>query len=301
MPKGIAICVGLNEVTSTVFKADPLKACENDAREMFSIAMDRNFDKNLSSLILAKEATFERVVNAVKTAADVLTFGDLFLFSFAGHGTSKVAENSEEEDNHDESIVLADHLLIDNFWQNDLWPSFKPGVRALAIADCCHAETALSSLNASPHAFGALANIGHAANMVSKAAALPIARGGGGDLALEAVRTRAAVRRILDVERDKELEKFSDFYNKQLAADSKPIVVSRIFLSACTDRQDAADGAVHGAFTKALLDIWNNGNFQGDYNDLIEGISEKFINSNQTPSLTALGQPDFTSERPFTI
>lgn len=147
MKKGISVNVGLNEVESTVFHAPPLDGCEQDAKDMFAIAMDRGFDAGLSELLLGKAAKFDAVKNAVSKAAEVLNSGDLFFFSFAGHGTFKILNSAAEEpDKHDESIVLSDHFMIDNFWRKKLWPKFKPGVRILAVADCCHSETVLFSV-----------------------------------------------------------------------------------------------------------------------------------------------------------
>jgi hypothetical protein len=275
MTIGISVNVGLNKVTSSVFHADPLLGCENDAKAMHGIAMNQptKFDAGLSKLLIGPDATLENVVNAVKAAAAKLEAGDLFLFTFAGHGTFKVRPTATEEtDKHDESIVLADHLLLDNSWRNELWPLFKPGVRAVAIADCCHSETALAG--------DALVSPGR-----------PKRRR----------KPKPAMRAMAKEEQTKEMDKFPALYKKQLAETQNAINCSRIFLSACLDDQLASDGSEHGAFTETLLKVWSNGGFTGNYNELMDKIKEPFKNTLQTPSLNKFGNPDFSTERPFTI
>jgi hypothetical protein len=279
MSIGISVNVGLNKVTSSVFHAAPLQGCENDARAMHAIAIKKNFDANRSKLLIGPDATLDKVVNAVTAAAEKLNSGDLFLFTFAGHGTFKIAPTAvEENDRHDESIVLADHLLIDNFWRNKLWPKFKPGVRALAVADCCHSGTiVLSGLMPAPSTASRPPRV----NPTQKVEWRP--------------------RELADEEREKELAAFPNVYKKQLAPAAQVISCTRLFLSACLDNQKAADGPQNGAFTAALLNVWNNGGFTGNYNQFIDKIKEPFKNSRQTPNLTPFGSPDFRTQRPFTI
>jgi hypothetical protein len=276
MSIGISVNVGLNKTTSNVFHADPLAGCENDAKAMHAIAIDRGFES--ATLLINGDATLEKVKNAVKAAAARLKADDLFLFTFAGHGTFKVKPTATEEvDKHDESIVLADHLLIDNSWQNELWPLFKPGVRVVAVADCCHSGTVLLS----------------APSLLSAAKYRSKAR--------QSAKVKPKLRELSHVEREKELAAFPEVYAQQLAPTGNVINCRRIFLSACQDDQKAADGQEHGAFTKELLNVWANGGFTGNYNELIDKIKAPFVNSAQTPNLTPFGSPDFTTQRPFTI
>ena len=278
MTRGISVNVGLNKVTSSVFHATELDGCENDATAMRDIAVAQHFES--ATLLVGPMATLDSVVNAVKSAAGKLESGDLFLFTFAGHGTFKVVPASAEEvDKHDESIVLTDHLLIDNFWRNELWPKFKPGVRVIAVADCCHSGTVLVS---------------------DEQPSLEAVKGGGKRSGTQH-QTKVKVRELADEERQKELAEFSQIYETQLAPAGKQINCTRIFLSACLDNQKASDGAKHGAFTKALLDVWANGGFTGNYNEFMDKIKVSFNNSSQTPNLTAFGSPDFSNQKPFTV
>jgi len=280
MTKGISVNVGLNKVTSNVFQATPLDGCENDATAMRDLAIAQNFES--TTLLIGPDASLEKVVNAVKDAATKLESGDLFLFTFAGHGTFKVVPPSVEEmDEHDESIVLTDHLMIDNMWRNELWPQFKAGVRAVAIADCCHSGSSLISDELPP-----LSHVGSHNKT---------------DQWRQSRKPKPKVRELGSGEQAKELAAFSKIYEQQLAANGNEIKCSRIFLSACLDDQKASDGLKHGAFTQALIDVWAEGGFQGDYNKLIEQIALPFQNSPQTPNLTAFGSPGFTNQKPFTV
>lgn len=44
--------------------------------------------------------------------------------------------------------MLADHLLFDIVWKNDLWPSFPADTRAIVIADCYKAGGAFTEIDA---------------------------------------------------------------------------------------------------------------------------------------------------------
>lgn len=354
MTTGISVNVGLDNVSSNIYSAPALLGAEKDAKAMFNIAMTQGFDMNLSKLLLGsaatvdKKATFDNVKNAVLQAAEVLQPGDLFFFSFAGHGTFKVLNSAAEEpDKHDESIVLSDHFMIDNFWRKKLWPKFKPGVRIIAIADSCHSETTFFAPPIGSSTNAEAASVDFARNVISRAGDWP------GAIAIsehvpsgKSIRQAPEFRRIIGavddvvsratdwssdvvvsgdvpqeirsgkpgpvaqapkfrlitaVERKKELDEFPEFYSSQSAASPQAINATRLFLSACKDDQKAADGEDNGAFTAALLKVWDNGNFPGNYTQLMTEVVTGFNGTNQTPVLTKMGAPDFSSEKPFTI
>jgi metacaspase-1 len=309
MKIGISVNVGLNKVKSTVFNAPTLVGCEQDAKEMFNIAMSRGFDTTKSKLLLGDAATFNAVKDAVTVAAEVLNPGDLFFFSFAGHGTFKVLNSAAEEpDKHDESIVLSDHFMIDNFWRKKLWPKFKAGVRIVAVADCCHSETVFLSLvngssvpdEASLPSRGISAAVKVGLPGVGWSAGVSVAQRGEAKQPVGKV-VVPGFRMITSAERQKELNQFPEFYSAQSAASPQEIQATRLFLSACKDDQKAADGNPNGAFTAALLNVWNNGNFNGNYTALMANVSAGFNVNQQTPTLTQIGAPDFSTEQPFKI
>ncbi len=317
MTIGITVNVGLNSVTSTVFSANPLQGCEKDAIAMFEIAKDRGFDMNLSKPpLLGAGATHANVTKRVLDAAEVLKPGDLFFFSFAGHGTFEFIDFTINEDNaddpedladrRDESIVLTDHYMTDNYWRKELWPQFKEGVRVIAIADCCHSRTVLSLPQRAQALGPELASAGLPGSRVEGVRAPFRATGSWEDVQPKVPSRESGLPpprfRMITMEQGaKELEVFEEFYTRQNAAPAKKINASRLFLSACEDDQKAADGEDNGAFTAALLKVWNNGNFEGNYNDLMEKVRAQFLGTNQTPTLRQIGNPDVSSEKPFTI
>lgn len=73
-----------------------------------------------------------------------------------------------------------------------------------------------------------------------------------------------------------------------------------LFLSAAEDNEGAADGTPHGAFTQALLDVWDRGAFEGDYVELHAEIYRRLMLL-QHPVIRAWPSPGFARQRPFTI
>lgn len=158
MARGISLHVGINRASVAAFQSHPLLGPENDAREMCNIAVSRNFED--VTLLRGAEATFERVVGEISRAAagpNRLTAGDIFLFTFAGHGSRIPDQGGEESltgepDGKDESLVLFDRLLLDDHLRRVLWPMFEPGVRIVGVADCCHSGSVLHAIPGDPAA-----------------------------------------------------------------------------------------------------------------------------------------------------
>jgi hypothetical protein len=309
MPKAISLNVGLNHVTSTEFSAEDLTHAEDDARAMFDIAAKAGFEsawKNpvtgLPEPLLGGAATFANVVKSIRDAAQKLkdNGGGVFLFTFAGHGTQKPLETGiAEPGGIDESIVLADFLLFDIVWKNDLWPTFPSNARAIVIADSCKAGGAFTALDL------LMLMLRHMKDFFMSVAGMLGLRG-----PEPAVPSGRVVRRLDPKEQDKELQAHKEFYDQQaaLAAPPQGILVSRVLLSACAANEDAVELDQHGAFTQALLDVWDDGAFPGssgaftdDYIGFMKAIKGKFNDPNQHPQIGQEGQPDFTNQRPFTI
>ena len=84
---------------------------------------------------------------------------------------------------------------------------------------------------------------------------------------------------------------------------SSPIQASVLNLGACRDEQFAMDGEQNGAFTGALLEVWENGRFTGSYHAFRDAIDARINSSSQTPQLfdNLQREPIFTADRPFTI
>lgn len=63
------------------------------------------------------------------------------------------------------------------------------------------------------------------------------------------------------------------------------------------------DGPQNGAFTGALLQVWDNGRFKGDYREFRNRIDATIGSPSQTPQLfdRLISDPDFVGHRPFTL
>jgi metacaspase-1 len=93
------------------------------------------------------------------------------------------------------------------------------------------------------------------------------------------------------------------FYEaRQWANQRATPTASVILISGCQDNQTSADGAVNGLFTEKLLNVWNNGAFQGTLPQFHQAIVA-LMPSTQTPNYFTLGPDDsvFTNSRPLTI
>ena len=74
-----------------------------------------------------------------------------------------------------------------------------------------------------------------------------------------------------------------------------------ILISGCQDNQTSMDGDPNGAFTGALLKVWNNGGFVGDYARFHKQIV-KGLPASQTPNLFPLGAAGrFLKQQPFRV
>jgi hypothetical protein len=80
------------------------------------------------------------------------------------------------------------------------------------------------------------------------------------------------------------------------------INASVLLLASCKDNQESLDGPFKSVFTEQLLNVWNNGSFNGTYQTLIDEIS-KLTPLTQTPQLKGVGIPNklFLSSQPFKI
>ena len=58
------------------------------------------------------------------------------------------------------------------------------------------------------------------------------------------------------------------------SARSADVSASMILISGCQDNQLSFDGSFNGQFTGKLLQVWNNGSFQGSYPRVSPGHSQ---------------------------
>ena len=278
MAKGISLHVGVNRPDPTAFSVPTLAGCVHDAEAMYAIAKARGFYKR--RLLLDEQATFDNVTAAIRLAADELVSGDIFFFTFAGHGAQREDEDEFPSEVFDEAAVLYDYLLIDDYLRRGMWPLFESGVRVLMVADSCYSGTVSARTSVS---------ISDAADYLpsggSETTGEQDVSVAGGAPELE--------RKISDAARFRHFGRELDFY-EELFCDllaSPPIGASVLLLAACRDLDTTLDGSPHGQFTKALLAVWDGGKFGEDYLEFRTRIESQCNLSNrcQQPQLVPTG------------
>lgn len=306
MPKGRSLHVGVNK---PAFNVTELHGCRGDAEAMHNLAATAGFQ---AKTLVDGAATFEAVNAEILDAAGELEAGDIFLFTFSGHGS--FAESSDPADDfQDEVILLQDCLVPDNYVRFNWWSQFKEEVRILGIADCCHSGTVFVA------SLIPMDSIDDAANAVSAVAAVagfgelatPIAAASMSAMPRPIRQTRRTDgelnRGITARDRDAILAVSRDLNQELLSSPESDLKAMVLTLAACRDHELAKDGPQNGAFTERLIAVWNEGQFPGDnYNDFITAIRTPFngATSRQHPNLNdrfAGHEHKFVNQRPFTI
>lgn len=139
--RGRSLHIGLNRVNDSAypgFRIPVLRGCINDANDMRAIAQAHGFvpAPNLHD----GQATAEAVIDAISSAAQSLSSGDIFLLTYSGHGSQVPDLDAEETDHMDETWILYDRQLLDDELYA-LWGQFAPDVRILMFSDSCHSGT----------------------------------------------------------------------------------------------------------------------------------------------------------------
>lgn len=297
MAKGISLHVGVNHTNAPGINVSTLDGCENDAEAMHNLAQVAGFDA--MPPLLGADATFDRVFNTIAGVAPMKA-GDIFLFTFSGHGTRRSSDDPTETDGKDESIVLSDKIMTDNVFRRQLWPMFGTDVRILGISDSCRSGTVLYTLALNlanrPGMFlddSVVAEIG-GSNPFARTSVTLVA---------DRIKVRFHELPSHQVENHYLLEsKFYSSIREALPKAQPPLKAKILTLSACADDEVTADGPENSAFTAALLKVWNNGNFQGNYDSFLEQIGAEL--PNQTPQRNPKApnvDMNFVNQRPFTI
>jgi hypothetical protein len=310
-PIGLSLHVGLNTVDPGVYSGwdGRLVACENDARAMELLARRQGFE---ATTLLTRAATHDAVVGAIKAAADRLWAGDTFLWTLSGHGTQLPDYNGDEAavksgDLMDESFCLYDGEIIDDELFS-LWRSFRKGVRIAFVADTCHSGGALRKAPT----FAAGLDL----ESIDAGRTLPIALRLAADRARQemlppAVRSRRmpdSVRNKVILDHEQELVDYAKkFQHVNEAILSSPLTsdleASLLQVGGCLENQTAADGDEYGAFTAALLRVWREGQFPGDWRAFHTAIAKDMEFDSQTPVLRTWPKDDRTMlrQRPLAI
>lgn len=288
--KGYSLHLGLNLVDPAHYDGwdGALNACEADAHAMEALAARQGFD---TKTLLTRQATRAAVVAEIEAIADKCEPGDMFLFTVSAHG-GRIPDFNQDEDHDgdekmDETICLYDFQLADDELYM-LWTRFEAGVRILVVPDTCHSGSMVRAGPAMPPSL-----FGHAIPQPNRqhVRAMP----------------NAVADRVWRANEDA-YRKASDSYSALKESVlmhplSSPVRASVLNLGACKDEQYAQDGQNHGAFTGALLEVWQGGAFNGDYRSFRDAIDAVINSPNQTPQLfeRLVRSPSFVGDIPFTL
>ncbi len=292
-PKALSLHLGLNGVSAAAYEGwdGPLAACEFDANDMAAIARGKGMKP---MVLLTKKATRAALLAGMRSAAKVLKAGDLFFLTYSGHGGQVPDTNHDEADKKDETWCLYDGQLIDDELYFEL-SRFAAGVRILVLSDSCHSGTITRERppppppgqrsKLLPPAVGLRVYAAHKAFYDKLQADVAKAAGHKGlvdpDAALANVAATGPAAQATG-----------------LVGEFNPAVV---LISGCQDNQTSMDGDHNGAFTEQLLQVWNHGQFKGDYASFHAQIRAAMPHT-QSPNLFVLGPAaGFLKQAPFSV
>ena len=266
----ISIHIGLNKLNPSIYYGDSgaLNACVNDAYAMAGIALSKGFSS--VKLLINEKATCQNFIKEMDSAISSLSPGGILFLTFAGHGGQIPSKISPGD--MDEVWCFFDGIIKDNDLCN-YWAKLSKGIRVLLISDSCHSGGIVR--------FEEEGKWTYLQDLNSK---VPISRG---------------IQNFVFGE-----ESESNIVKWETCKNGKPIEASIRLLSACDSHEKAKDGASHGAFTTALLKVWQGGDFKGNYLDYFSQISEMMENrKSQIPQHVLVGKSDaqFNNQLPFSI
>jgi len=287
-PKAMSLHIGLNAVDPKAYAgwSGPLAACEFDANDMAAIAKTQGMK---STLLLTKKGTRSAALAGMRAAAKALKSGDLFFMSYSGHGGQVPDTSGDEPDGQDETWCLYDGQLIDDELYLEL-SRFAAGVRVLVLSDSCHSGSVTRDMPPPPPPPGTRAKL------------MPSA------VAMRAYADNKAFYDKLQNDVAKATNGFAvdpDAALAQVAASGRTTAIVKkfkpgvILISGCQDNQVSLDGDHNGAFTEALLQVWNHGAFSGSYANLHAKVRAR-MPATQSPNLFTLGSTGvFLTQSPF--
>lgn len=276
-PRGISLHIGINMIDKTHYGWDgPIPCCENDADTIRDIANQQGFE---TRQLKTREATREAVKSAILEDAGKLSAGDFFLLSYSGHGGQIPDKSSDETDRKkmDDTWCLFDGQMLDDEL-NQLLAEFRRGVRVLVLSDSCYSGTMLRD--------GMVSTPGDGVEQDEQVFSKAMPR----DNARKAFRNNKPF--------------YLDIQGKAKIA--KEVVASVKLLSGCLETQESYCNSKTSYFTLALKEAFNNGEFEGSYDELLNEISRTIRKSSlgpQTPGKMQQGPIDevFEAGPPFKI
>lgn len=284
--KGRSLHLGLNFLDPNHYGGwdGELQSAEFDAEDIEALAKDIGYK---TKILKRNKVTRAAVLAELDRAARDLKAGDIFFVTYAGHGGQVPDFNADEEnDRTDETWCLFDAQLIDDELAVK-WSKFKPGVRIVVVSDSCHSGSVIRAMTPRttvPVEGGNPATAGFRPREMPWRVAAKTAR-----------QNRAQYRAI-----SRSLGPINEeLLSREL---NNPIACSVRLLSGCQDNQVSMDGPGNGAFTSALLTIWDEGRFEGNYDRFHREIVAQMLPT-QTPNHWSIGTRDslFDGQKPFAI
>lgn len=282
MTRGISLHIGLNRVNPDGYNGwdGQLSGCINDANAMLAIADSCGYQ---STLLTDEQATAGQVIQAIGQAAQQLAAGDHFLLTYSGHGGQIPDVNGDEDDGLDETWALYDRMLVDDELYQ-MWSQFQAGVRIFMLSDSCHSGTVAKMVY-----YGQLPGAGSG-------------RAYGGNGAARQPLFRAVPQPVERAAYEQHKAMYDTAQWLSTKGDRAAIDASIILISGCQDNQLSGDGEQNGIFTGTLLEVWNNGAFEGNYYAFWKAIMQQ-MPATQSPNYYKVGQddPDFEGQKPFDL
>jgi metacaspase-1 len=259
-PFGRSLHIGVNHVQTPRYANyhDGLVGAENDAEFMAEVARARGFSDR--RMLLAKDATAAAVLSGILDAADALPPDSFFLLTFAGHGiqTPNLHPERGDPENLNQNWCLYDRALLDNELRRICWPKFKKDTRVLVVIDACHSGSSVKNMQF------------HASEGREAFESRSISEMISGSEVIERINTRELPEKYVLATYEQNYDQYESILSS-LPSQTTEIVAQVLSLAACHDQERAADGP-HGAFTQAIKEVWDGGNFVGTHHELMTAV-----------------------------
>lgn len=266
-PRAISLHVGVDSLDPKHYAGwkGELKSCENDADDMAAIARASGMKAHV---LHTKDATRANVLAGLADARKQLKSGDLFFFSFSGHGGQVPDTSGDELDLMDESWCLHDAQIVDDEVQADVL-RFAKGVRVLMVADSSPSGSVPRPFVPDPDP----PPTGQRAKLVAPLLADKIYR--------QNAKFYDAIQKVPRP--------------KPPPGDGPAIIV----MHGCQHNQVSIDGKESGVFTQRMMHVWNQGSYQGNYVRFFAHVVTH-MPALQTPMMRTYGLvSDFVLQQPF--
>ncbi len=284
MPTGYSLHIGVTNPDSRYVsgRLPPAFGCDLAARRMCEeVAQVMGFQPNdgcRNAVLVNDEATGEAVHERLADIASNLRDGDIFFFSFAGHGVRidnapGIGEDARTK-GHNQGFCLRNKLWIDDEFYEYL-ASIKCKARVIFVAQACFSGS-LATVSAS-------------------------------HVQLESIRTRGQALSALDTTEIRQWLASPQGWRFDVLSQPRtprgPLSVDALLLAACQDDQvtiGAASAKELPPFTSALLENWRASQ---SYAELCTIISERLERRSISKAVLncKLASQRFVHQKPFTL